>query len=93
MGNILGTVFNVARVPKTAKRINVGDFNTLELAEKAMLEHYKKEPKRGKFYYCISEEELEDFNGVTMRRTTLCIGGKGPYYKHYTQDELKKMAA
>ena len=91
MGQILGKVFNVTRVPKTAHRINVGDFETLELAEKAMVEHYKKEPKRGKFYYSISEDELEDFDGVTMRRTVLCLTGRGPYYKRYEQGELKSM--
>lgn len=92
MGQVLGTVFNVARVPKTARRVNVGDFDTLEKAEMAMVEHYKKEPKRGKFYYSISQDELEDFNGVTMRRTVLCLTGGGPYYKRYEQDELKSMA-
>lgn len=91
MDKILGTVFNVSRVPKTAKRVNVGDFKTLELAEKAMVEHYKNAPKRGKFYYSISEDELEDFNGVTMRMTTLCLTSGGPYYKRYGQDELKSM--
>lgn len=92
MDKILGTVFNVSRVPKTAKRVNVGDFDTLEKAERAMVEHYKKEPKRGTFYYSISQDELEDFNGVTMRRTVLCLAGGGPYYKRYEQDELKDRA-
>lgn len=91
MEKMLGTVFNVSRVPKTAKRVNVGDFETIELAEKAMLEHYKALPKRGKFYYSISEDELEDFNGIVMRRMTLCISGGGPYYKKYTRDDLNRM--
>ena len=91
MGQAFGRVFNVSRVPKTARCINVGDFETLELAEKAMVVHYKNSPKRGKFYYNISEDELEDFNGVAMRRTTLCLTSGGPYYKRYDQDELKNM--
>ena len=92
MAEILRTVFNVRRVPKTARATTVGDFETLEQAERAMLDHYKSQPKRGKFDYRISEDELEDFNGVAMRRTTLCLTSGGPYYKRYDQDELKNMA-
>lgn len=45
MGKKLGKVFNVQRVPKTAKNTTVGDFDTLQEAEKAMTEHFNATPK------------------------------------------------
>ena len=54
------TVFHVSRSSKTGKTVNVGDFDTLDAAREAMLSHYKVTPKRGNFYYRISEDELVD---------------------------------
>lgn len=61
-------IFNVSRSTKTGKTVNVGDFPTVEQAQAAMLSHYKVTPKRGDFRYRIFEEELEEINGVTLRR-------------------------
>lgn len=92
MGQIIGKVFNVQRVHKTAKNVTVGDFDTLEQAKAAMLDHYKTNAKRGNFFYRISEEELEDIGGTVMRRFTISLAGEdGPYYKKFSMDELKEM--
>lgn len=85
------TVFHVSRSSKTGKTVNVGDFDTLDAAREAMLSHYKVTPKRGNFYYRISEDELEEIGGVMMRRTCLVISGNGPYNKKFTAEELKQM--
>lgn len=85
------TVFHVSRATKTGKRVNVGDFDTLAEARTAMLAHFNATPKRGKFYYSISEDTLKEIGGVLFRETCLCIGGNGPYRKTFLPDELKKM--
>ena len=85
------TVFHVSRSSKTGKTVNVGDFDTLDAAREAMLSHYKVTPKRGNFYYRISEDELVEIGGVMMRRTCLVISGNGPYNKKFTAEELKQM--
>jgi hypothetical protein len=91
MGKSLGYVFNVRRSTATGKSQNVGDFKTLEEAETAMKKHYHETPKRGKFEYVISEEELEDIGGVILRKfcMTLYGDGKRNYYKKYSAEELK----
>lgn len=86
-------VFHVSRATKTGKTVNVGDFDTLEMAKSAMLEHFNATPKRGKFWYSISEDTLKDIGGVTFRETCVCIGGNGPYRKTFLPDELKILAA
>lgn len=92
MGKKLGKVFNVRRIPKTAKAVNIGDFETLEQAEKAMIEHFNSTPKRGNFYYSISEDELEDIGGTIMRKFSITLSsGAGSYYKKYFPTELKEM--
>lgn len=92
MGQVIGKVFNVQRVPKTAKTVTVGDFDTLKQAEEAMLEHYKTNHKRGNFFYRISEDELEDIGGTIMRKFMISLSGGGNYYKRYSIDDLKNMA-
>jgi len=91
MGKSLGFIFNVRRSTATGKSANVGDFKTLEEAETAMKKHYQATPKRGQFYYVISEEELEEIGGVIMRKFCITLSGDGhrPYYKKYTAEELK----
>lgn len=92
MGKKLGKVFNVSRIPKTAKAVNIGDFETLEQAEKAMMEHFNSTPKRGEFYYTIREDELKDIGGTIMRMFSITLsGGAGSYYKKYFPAELKEM--
>lgn len=61
------------RSTKTGKTVNVGDFPTVEQAQAAMLSHYKVTPKRGDFRYRIFEEELEEINGVTFRKTARSV--------------------
>ena len=91
MGKSLGYVFNVSRRTATGKSANVGDFKTLEEAETAMKKHYMATPKRGQFYYVISEEELEEIGGTVFRKFCLVLSGDGhrSYYKKYTAEELK----
>ena len=66
------TVFHVARSTKTGKTVNVGDFDTQVQAQAAMLEHFNATPKRGKFWYSISEDTLKEIGGVMFRET--CLG-------------------
>jgi hypothetical protein len=91
MGKSLGYVFNVRRSTATGKSQNIGDYKTLEEAEAAMKKHYTETPKRGKFHYVISEDELEDVGGVIFRKFCLVLSGDGhrSYYKKYTAEELK----
>lgn len=85
-------VFHVTRATKTGKSVDVGDFDTVEKAHAAMLKHYKETPKRGNFYYRISEEELEEINGVVYRKFCMVLcGGGSPYNKRFTRDDLKKL--
>lgn len=87
-------VFHVARSTKTGRTVDIGDFDTVEQAHEAMLNHYKETPKRGQFYYRISEEELEEIGGVMFRRFCLVIaGGNKPYNKRFASAELKTMAS
>ena len=86
-------VFHVARATKTGKTVNIGDFDTVEQAHAAMLAHYSATPKRGQFYYRISEEELEEIGGVKLRRFCMVLtGGDKPYNKRFDGAELKAMA-
>lgn len=86
-------VFHVTRSTKTGKTVNVGDFDTVEQAHEAMLKHYKETPKRGQFFYRISEEELKEINGVMFRSFCMVItNGNRPYNKRFDSTELKTMA-
>lgn len=92
MSELLGKVFNVSRVPASTHSVQVGDFKTLEEAKTAMIEHYKNNPKRGKFVYRIAEEEIEEIGGAVFRKFSMTIGvGESPYYKKFSMDELKEM--
>lgn len=84
-------VFSVTRGTKTGGSIHVGDFETKELAETAMLEHYRKTPKRGNFYYQINKEKLEEIQGITYRM--IGFFGTDSYLKRYTAAELKQLTA
>jgi len=88
----LGTVYNVTRSTAT-KNQNIGDYQTIEEATAAMIEHYKNTPKRGNISYRVSQETLEDIGGVVMRYFTMCLSGKGEqsYYKKYGRPELDNL--
>ncbi len=87
-------VFHVTRSTKTGKTVDIGDFDTVEQAHEAMLKHYRETPKRGQFYYRISEEELKEIDGVVFRSFCLVIaGGNRPYNKRFDSAELKAMAS
>lgn len=86
-------VFHVCRSTNTGKTVDVGDFDTVEQAQEAMLKHYKETPKRGKFWYSISEEELKEINGVVFREFGMVLfGDNKPYFKRFMADELKSLA-
>ncbi len=85
-------VFHVTRSTKTGKTVDVGDFDTVEQAHEAMLKHYKETPKRGKFWYTIGQEELEDVGGVVYRKISVILyGDDRPYRKRFMPDELKAL--
>lgn len=88
------TVFSVSRSTKTSKTTSIGDFDTVEQAQEAMLEHYRKTPKRGQlFWYTIAESVLEEVGGVVFRTISVNLGGsKDLYYKRFRADELKALA-
>ena len=86
-------VFHVMRTTQTGKTVHLGDFDTVDEAKTVMIEHYKQTPKRGKFRYWITEDELEEIGGVMMRKTCLAFGNNGPYRKKFDADELKVLAA
>lgn len=83
------TVFHVYKSNKSRKTVIVGDFDTLEEAREAMLKHYRSTPKRGQFWYVISEDNLREVGGVLFRET--CYGD-GSYHKTFTANELKTVA-
>lgn len=87
------TVYTVVRHTKTTKSTRVGDYGNAEEAKTAMVEHYKTTPKRGDFYYCISQEDLEDIGGVTFRKITLVLNNDGSrnYFARFDRDKLKQM--
>lgn len=86
------TVYNVTRSTATGKRVNVGDFETIDAARVAMVDHYHQTPKRGKFSYTIAQQELREIGGILMRVETLVLYGENhPYYHKFTQEELKTM--
>lgn len=87
------TVFHVSRSTKTGKTTNVGDFDTVEQAREAMLEHYRKTPKRGQFWYTITQEDLDEIRGIVFRTLCLALSGEDkPYYGRFMADELKSLA-
>lgn len=87
-------VFHVTRSTKTGKPVDIGDFSTVEQAQEAMLKHYKETPKRGHFWYRISEEELKEINGVEYRQFCMVIvGGNRPYNRRFDGNELKELAS
>lgn len=87
------TVFSVSRSTKTGRPVNIGDFDTVERAQEAMLEHYRNTPKRGQFWYTIAESVLKEVGGTVFRTISVNLGGsKGPYYKMFRADELKALA-
>lgn len=86
------TVYNVTRSTATGKRVNVGDFETIDAARVAMVDHYHQTPKRGKFSYTIAQQELREIGGILMRVETIVLYGENrPYYHKFTQEELKTM--
>lgn len=87
-------VFHVTRSTKTGKSVDVGDFDTVEQAQKAMLKHYRETPKRGQFCYRITEEELKEIGGVVYRQFCLVIaGGNRPYNRRFDGKEMKELAS
>jgi len=92
MSTKLGTVYNVTRSTAT-KSQNVGDYQTIEEATAAMIEHYKNTPKRGNISYQVGQDTLEEIGGVVMRYFTINISGKGEqsYYKKYNRVELDNL--
>jgi hypothetical protein len=94
MGKEIKVVYNVER-SNTTKTTKVGDFDKLENAKKAMVNHFNITPKRGNFEYTICQEHLEDCNGIIMRtfsRTLFSKNENDDFYKRYSRAEIEKMS-
>lgn len=88
MAKILGKVYNVRKNTSTTA-VGIGDYQTLEEAEAAMLEHFRTNPKRGNISYRICEEEICEIDGGRYRSQTFAISGGGSsFYKRYIAKEL-----
>ena len=90
MKEYIKTVYNVRRIGVT-KTITVGDYLSLEEAERNMVNHYNTTPKRGRFDYCIMEEELWNYDGVVAKEFSSSLSGRGKcnFYKRYTMQEIE----
>lgn len=81
----LGNEYQVTKYFKSAPAVRVGGFKSIQDAEKAMVEHYKNNSKRGNFYYRVQEVELERIDGIVY--CSLILGGN-QYSRKYTKEEL-----
>lgn len=85
-------IYNVTRSTSAGKHVNVGDFDSIQAARAAMIEHYRHTPKRGKFAYTITQQELQDIGGQLMRVQYFVLCGENKaYYRKYLAAELGAM--
>ena len=62
----MANVYVVVRYTKT-KSVAVGGYDTEDDAKAAMIEHFRRTPKRGNFYYRITQERLREIDGIMFR--------------------------
>lgn len=75
----------VVRCNKT-KSVGVGGYDTEDDAKAAMIEHFRRTPKRGNFYYRITQEMLREIDSVMFRE----FDSSCPSWK-YTREMLEAM--
>ena len=73
------------RYTKT-KSVAVGGYDTEDDAKAAMIEHFRRTPKRGNFYYRITQERLREIDGIMFRE----LDSSSPSWR-YTREQLEAM--
>ena len=81
----MANVYVVGRYTKT-KSVAVGGYDTEDDAKAAMIEHFRRTPKRGNFYYRITQERLREIDGIMFRE----LDSSSPSWR-YTREQLEAM--
>ena len=81
----MANVYVVVRYTKT-KSVAVGGYDTEDDAKAAMIEHFRRTPKRGNFYYRITQERLREIDGLMFRE----LDSSSPSWR-YTREQLEAM--
>ena len=81
----MANVYVVVRYTKT-KSVAVGGYDTEDDAKAAMNEHFRRTPKRGNFYYRITQERLREIDGIMFRE----LDSSSPSWR-YTREQLEAM--
>ena len=79
----MANVYVVVRYTKT-KSVAVGGYDTEDDAKAAMIEHFRITPKRGNFYYRITQERLREIDGIMFRE----LDSSSPSWR-YTREQLE----
>ena len=77
----MANVYVVVRYTKT-KSVAVGGYDTEDDAKAAMIEHFRRTPKRGNFYYRITQERLREIDGIMFRE----LDSSSPSWR-YTREQ------
>lgn len=78
-------VYVVVRYTES-KSVEIGSYDTAGAAKTAMIEHFRRTPKRGNFYYRITQEGVREINGISFRE----FDSSKPSWK-YTREMLEAM--
>ena len=81
----MANVYVVVRYTKT-NSVAVGGYDTEDDAKAAMIEHFRRTPKRGNFYYRITQERLREIDGIMFRE----LDSSSPSWR-YTREQLEAM--
>ena len=81
----MANVYVVVRYTKT-KSVAVGGYDTEDDAKAAMIEHFRRTPQRGNFYYRITQERLREIDGIMFRE----LDSSSPSWR-YTREQLEAM--
>ena len=81
----MANAYIVVRYTKT-KSVAVGGYDTEDDAKAAMIEHFRRTPKRGNFYYRITQERLREIDGIMFRE----LDSGSPSWR-YTREQLEAM--
>ena len=81
----MANVYVVVRYTKT-KSVAVGGYDTEDDAKAAMIEHFRRTPKRGNFYYRITQERLREIDGIMFQE----LDSSSPSWR-YTREQLEAM--
>ena len=81
----MANVYVVVRYTKT-KSVAVGGYDTEDDAKAAMIEHFRRTPKRGNFYDRITQERLREIDGIMFRE----LDSSSPSWR-YTREQLEAM--